>query len=597
TYEFGADADSLALRLNVRLGPSAAAFGEELQLVLAYINAEGDTVFKGGPAMVVARRLSADGGPPPPPVIVPVHYEGPGAHATTVTLTPQRLEVTTGEVFAFSAHALDARGAEVAGAPIIYQSLDPGRAELTRFTAGVGLATGSRGSVNIVASLLNGAADTAQLIILPRAHRLLVVSGGGQSGEPGAVLGQPVVARVVDAANDGVQGVDVHFAAGTGGEVSADKVATDSDGYARTTWRLGHKPGTQMLAVSSDDLLGSPFSVAATAVEARPPNDTSGHGGSGGGPSDLSKAVMTIVSGDRQAARIGTLLESPLVVKVTDESGKPLADVAMNWKPVGQGGTASADSTTTDANGLSSNKWTLGTRDGAQSLKVSLDHAGGVAVTFTATALTDAGSPMRKLGFVTGPTPVAVGVEMRPAVVVGAFDAQGKHDSTFVGRVSLELGGAGSATARLAGTSTVTAVGGLAVFDRLHIDDVGESLVLVATAAGVESATSAPFAVTNPPTEISMRSGDGQHAKPNETLKQDLVVVIEDARHRGLAGVTVTWRVVSGGGSVTASSVSDAHGRATASWTLGPTPGAQTVTASVNGLLGSPVTFTATAKR
>ncbi len=597
TYDFDSVNDSLALRIGVRLGPAASAFGETLQLALAYINAEGDTVFRGGPATVVARLQTAEGGQSAPPVQVPVRYSGPGAHATSVRLSPHRLDVVAGDLFTFEARAGDARGSDVANAPIIYRSLNSVAAELLRFTSGVGRATGSRGTVGIVASLLTGAADTALLVIRPLAARLQVLSGGGQTGEPGAVLAQPIVARVVDATNVGVPDVEVHFRARAGGDVPASVVSTDAEGYARSTWRLGNKSGEQTLEVSSGKLLGSPFTVAATASSGRPPNDTSGHGGQGGGSADLSKAVMTIVSGDSQSARVRTALEMPLVVNVSDENGKPLADVAIKWRPVGQDGTASADSTITDATGRSSNKWTLGARAGVQSLKASLDRAGGVSVTFSATALSDAGAPPRQLRFVTEPSAATLGIALQPAVVVGAFDAQGRLDSTFVGRVSLDLGGTASAAIRLGGTTSATAVAGLAVFDRLQIDATADALVLVASATGLESATSKPFAVSNPPAALSLRSGDGQQAKPGTTLKKDLVVVVEDARHRGLAGITVTWRVLTGGGTIVATSTSDAQGQASAAWTLGSLLGAQSVSASVPDVLGSPVIFTATAKR
>ena len=61
-----------------------------------------------------------------------------------------------------------------------------------------------------------------------------------------------------------------------------------------------------------------------------------------------------------------------------------------------------------------------------------------------------------------------------------------------------------------------------------------------------------------------------------------------------VSGATVTFRIATGGGSVSpATVVSDSLGRATATWTLGPTAGAQTLTATVDTV--APVTFTAQA--
>jgi hypothetical protein len=61
--------------------------------------------------------------------------------------------------------------------------------------------------------------------------------------------------------------------------------------------------------------------------------------------------------------------------------------------------------------------------------------------------------------------------------------------------------------------------------------------------------------------------------------------------------VTVSWVVTSGGGLLSdAATTTRDNGRTSVKWTLGPTPGTQTVDASVPGLIGSPVTFSAIAQ-
>jgi hypothetical protein len=58
------------------------------------------------------------------------------------------------------------------------------------------------------------------------------------------------------------------------------------------------------------------------------------------------------------------------------------------------------------------------------------------------------------------------------------------------------------------------------------------------------------------------------------------VVVVADATGKSLAGAPVTYEVTAGGGSVAAGTVmADAHGRAAAAWTLGPSVGTNTVVA------------------
>ena len=140
------------------------------------------------------------------------------------------------------------------------------------------------------------------------------------------------------------------------------------------------------------------------------------------------------------------------------------------------------------------------------------------------------------------------------------------------------------------------AVAGLAVFDRLTLDAPATALTLVASATGVASATSAEFAVTNPPARLKLASGDRQQGKPGAALPSPLVVLVEDSRGNPLSNVSVQWLVASGGGSIAALSTTNALGLASALWTLGGTNGAQSATASVDGARGSPVQFSATAK-
>jgi hypothetical protein len=60
--------------------------------------------------------------------------------------------------------------------------------------------------------------------------------------------------------------------------------------------------------------------------------------------------------------------------------------------------------------------------------------------------------------------------------------------------------------------------------------------------------------------------------------------------------VAVTWAVSTGGGTLSQGSTpTDAQGQASIIWTLGPALGQQSVTAGVNGAIGSPLTFNATA--
>ena len=95
-------------------------------------------------------------------------------------------------------------------------------------------------------------------------------------------------------------------------------------------------------------------------------------------------------------------------------------------------------------------------------------------------------------------------------------------------------------------------------------------------------------------TDLVLIGGNGQAAIIDDTLPVPLSIRAVNQAGAGVAGVPVLWTAAAGG-LVFADSITDPHGDAIATWVLGPIVGAQTATATVTGLNGSPLTFTATA--
>jgi hypothetical protein len=264
TIAFPPSADTLLVSLTVKLLTDAPASGEQMSLNLGYLNAAGDTVFKGGPVSITAAPRPPGGGVNPP-VQVPVAYTGPGASATAVVIAPRTISVASGAPFTFTAIAKDISGDTLAGTPVIWTSLDPTIATITAPAAGTGVALNVSGTARILAQLLTGAADTVQLIVTLPASQLLKSSGDAQSGTTGVTLAQPLVAKVATSGGIGVAGTTVVFAVVTGGgSVTPTSAVTDANGLATTNWTLGATVGAQSVSATAGVL--TPVTFTATAA-------------------------------------------------------------------------------------------------------------------------------------------------------------------------------------------------------------------------------------------------------------------------------------------------------------------------------------------
>ena len=104
-------------------------------------------------------------------------------------------------------------------------------------------------------------------------------------------------------------------------------------------------------------------------------------------------------------------------------------------------------------------------------------------------------------------------------------------------------------------------------------------------------------AFTIEPGSIALTSGDGQVALAGTTLAQPFIVTVTDGSAQPLQGIDVTFAVTAGGGTLSNAQPqqTNASGEAQTYLTLGSSAGTNTVTASVSGFTGSPVTLTATA--
>jgi hypothetical protein len=128
----------------------------------------------------------------------------------------------------------------------------------------------------------------------------------------------------------------------------------------------------------------------------------------------------------------------------------------------------------------------------------------------------------------------------------------------------------------------IGAFGGTADFGVIPLTSTGSDDVFVAR--------------IGPAPQMAINAGNSQTSTVGTAVTTAPSVIVRDPLNNLASGVTVTFAVASGGGSITGgSATTNASGIATVgSWTLGPVAGSNTLTATSAGLAGSPLTFTAT---
>ncbi len=154
--------------------------------------------------------------------------------------------------------------------------------------------------------------------------------------------------------------------------------------------------------------------------------------------------------------------------------------------------------------------------------------------------------------------------------------------------------GGGSVT----GDTTTTDANGVATAGSWVLGATAGTNTLVAKAtdwSGVEVTFTATATVEPSNYSVTIVAGDGQTAQVSTAVATPPSVKLTDSGNP-VAGASIVFAVTAGGGNITGdTAITDAGGIATiGSWTLGPTAGANTLTATAVDQGGAQVTFTAT---
>jgi hypothetical protein len=318
--------------------------------------------------------------------------------------------------------------------------------------------------------------------------QLVLVSGGGQSGVVSTALPAAVVVKLVDAYGNVIPGSAINYipGAGSGSAVPATGT-TNSLGQVSTMWTLGTTVGTQTLTASSSGVNPLPITATGTAAGA-------------------GIASMLVFRSSPAAATAG----SPFTVTVEARDANNVlvptfsANVTLALTANPAGGTLAGTATVAAANGVATFSGLSITKAGTG---YELGAASGSLTSSPSPAFGITSSTATALSFTTQPSSTGAGTVIAPSIGVTALDTYGNVATSYTGPVTLAFG-ANPGGATLAGTTTVNAVAGVAVFNNISVGSQGVGYTLVASRGTVlVSATSAPFNIVSQ--TLSWTNGSG----------------------------------------------------------------------------------------
>jgi len=276
---------------------------------------------------------------------------------------------------------------------------------------------------------------------------------------------------------------------------------------------------------------------------------------------------------------------SPSVI-VNDQNGSPMEGATVTFAVVSGGGSVSGATTTTNASGTATvGSWTLGPVTGSNVLSATSGTLSGVSFTVTSTvgdaALLAKNTGDNQTGIAGSAVPVP------PSVIVKDANGNPKSDVSVTFAVA---SGGGS----VSGATVTTNASGIATIGSWTLGPVEGANVLNATSGTLTGVAFTATSNAGAAASIARNAGDNQTAVAGSAVAIPPSVVVKDANGNPASGVSVTFAVGSGGGSITgATAWTNSAGIARiGSWTLGPAAGTNVLNATSGTL--SAVAFTAT---
>lgn len=223
------------------------------------------------------------------------------------------------------------------------------------------LGTVARDTQKVEAHAVNRTTGATEALVVfsavgaPGAAAAVVAVGDGEwIGPAGSTLADSIEVRVVDRYQNAVPGATVQWSVrGGGGTLSPATAATDATGIARSAWTLGPRLDADQVVEAA---VGAGIATSIHATASVP-----------------SVATAAKAAGDGQSASVTSVLPTPLAVVVTMPDGSPVVGARVTWQAGAAGGAVDPGTTTTDAQGRTEARWTLGTTAGSHSVSATIE--------------------------------------------------------------------------------------------------------------------------------------------------------------------------------------------------------------------------------
>jgi adhesin/invasin len=406
----------------------------------------------------------------------------------------------------------------------------------------------------------------------------LFTYGGG--GNVGANVTYPMAVRAVDSTGRPVYGASVTFSSETA-VLAGAATTTNVDGYG---WVLVTTP-----PVNGDFVVRAVVGSQTASVTSTVTGGTGGGPGGGGtDPGNVAKVIK--VSGDGQLVQNQfTVSLLPLVVKVVDAAGMPIAGKEVSW--IGTTGVqfTSLPTSVTDANGIASIGFYPNgdfQNNAYQGYTATASVVGIGSTTFNISAF-PMGQFFQPTIFITKPTQdnrtitMKLGTRLDAAVHAIVATATGVAIPNVGLRVSTEFtdpkqGPVVHCDGQTALNGTVLTGANGEVDCNLVAEGLTGSTSLIINVGEQRNFNGYSITVTpGDPLAPVIVQGNNQTGKPGVTLPLALTARIVDPSGNILAGTAVTWEVVTANSMTLVNTIStaDTSGLVSTRVILGPTPG------------------------